>query len=501
MLKSKFALPIVLLLFIFSACSKEEGEKAPVPKPVITSFSFLKANNPSLNKDISLEITGNQISGQLPLSANVENLVATFNYVGSSVKINGKQQVSNNTNNDFTDTVVYTVNSSDGSTQDFVVDATWFTGLPLFKIYTQNGVAIESKEDYVSGNAALFGGRNYNDVSGEMEIKGRGHSTWFVHPKKPYQLKFENKAEVFGMPADKKWILLAEYSDKTLIRNKLAYEMGKLSYLDWTPQSVFSEVFLNDEYNGTYLVTQKVEAGSNRVNIGDDGYLLEIDVPDHLEPGDIYFNSTKFMIQIKEPEIETGSSQYNLIKNHIIEFENVLFSQNFLNPETGYKSYIDMPSFVDWYLINEIAKNQDAKSYSSIYFNYIPGGKIKMGPLWDFDLAFGNVDYSECEFPTGFWVKYHAWINRMFQDPEFVSMVKERFAFFKENENNFIDIIDKQAFALRYAQEENDNKWDLFGNYVWPNPVVYGTHEEEVQHLKTWFETRMQWMDEEFGKM
>lgn len=501
MLKSKIALSLVLLLFIFSGCTKNEDEKVAGPKPVITNFSFLKTNNPSLSENIQLVIKDNQFSGKLPYSADVKNLVATFDYVGAFVKVNGVEQKSNTTRNDFTDIVIYSVTGQNGESQDFSVDATYFTGLPIFNIYTKNGVEIESKDDYVSGNAFLFGGRNYSNISGEMEIRGRGHSTWFMHPKKPYQLKFENKTEVFGMPADKKWILLAEYSDKTLIRNKFAFEMGYISNLDWTPQSVYSEVFLNDEYNGTYLITQKVEEGSNRVNLGDEGFLLEIDVPDHISEGDIFFYSTKFLIQIKEPEIETGSTQYNLIKNHIIEFENVLFSDNFLNPETGYKKYIDMPSFVDWYLIEEISKNQDAKDYSSMYFNYIPGEKIKMGPLWDFDLGFGNVNYSDCEFPTGFWVKDHKWISRMFQDPEFVTKVKERFLFFKEKENYFLDVLSEQANALRYAQEENDDRWDLFGNYVWPNPVVYDSHEAEVYHLKTWFETRMKWLDEQFGKM
>jgi hypothetical protein len=368
-------------------------------------------------------------------------------------------------------------------------------------IFTDGGLEIESRDDYLPGYADIFGGRLYEDNSGDMKIRGRGHSTWGLHPKKPYQLKFNDKTEVLGMPADKKWIFLAEHSDKTLIRNKLAFEMGYLSNLDWTPQSVYSEVFVNNDYRGTYNITQKVEEGKHRVNIGSTGYLLEIDVADHIDPDDIYFNSSKFLIQIKEPETTFNSEEFNYIKNYIIEFEQVLYSEDFTNPENGYQKYVDVESVVDWYLINEIAKNQDARSYSSIYLNLIPGQKLKMGPIWDFDLGFGNVNYSECQYPTNFWVKYHEWINRMFEDPIFVSRVKERFDYFKNNEDYLLDFIDKSASDLKLAQNKNDERWNVFGNWIWPNAVVFDTHQEEVDYLKNWLIQRMDWLDNQYKSM
>jgi hypothetical protein len=207
------------------------------------------------------------------------------------------------------------------------------------------------------------------------------------------------------------------------------------------------------------------------------------------------------MFQIKEPETTFDSPEFNLIKDHIAEFESVLFGNQFLDPVNGYKTYIDMASFVDWFLINEMAKNQDAKDYSSIYVNYNPGQKLKMGPLWDFDLGFGNVDYSECEFPSGFWVKNHAWISRMFEDPDFASQVKTRFAYFKSKEDYLLQVIDDKASLLKWAQEENDARWDWYGNYVWPNPVVFNTHQEEVDHLKDWFVQRMSWLNNAFDSL
>jgi len=494
---------IVLGLLVFFGCKKDpEEEKQPVyPEASLTGFSFLKSNNLGLDTDVVMDIHDNQITGRLPAAARMENLVATFNYTGASIAVNNIPQTSNNSVVDFSEPVTYVITHQDSSLVEYQVDALWFTGLPMFHISIDNGEEIVSKDDYVQGEVVAKGGRNYVDFSGEMGIRGRGHSTWFIHPKKPYQLKFDSKTEVFGMPADKKWILLAEYSDKTLMRNRLAFEMGYVSNLDWTPQCVYAEVFVNDDYRGTYNITQKVEEGEHRVNLGSDGYLLEIDTPDHLEEGDIFFYSSRFMFQIKEPETTFNSSQFNLIKNHINEFETVLFGDQFLDPDHGYRTYIDTESVVDWYLINEMAKNQDARSYSSIYVNYIPGQKLKMGPLWDFDLGFGNVDYSECEFPTGFWVKDHAWIGRMFEDPEFVAQVKSRFAYFKSKQNYFLEIIDNNASLLKYAQEENDQRWDLFGHYVWPNPVVFDTHQEEVDHLKDWYVQRMSWLGNAFDGM
>lgn len=472
------------------------------PELALSNFKFAKSQNPGLNSDVYLLLTDQKLNGNVPYEADVSSLIASFDFVGAEVRVGDQIQTSGTTINDFSETLTYTVVGSDGSTKNYEIDVVWYTGLPILYITTENGVPISSKDDYVNGLATIEGGRWFDDVSAEMKIKGRGHSTWYLHPKKPYQLKFDDKTEVLGMPAEKKWILLAEHSDKTLIRNSLAFEMGYLSALDWTPQHRYSEVFINGEYNGTYNITQKVEEGESRVNVGPNGFLCEIDTPDHLEDGDVYFASSRFStIQIKFPETSFGSTSYNEIKDHIDAFENVLYSASFADPVNGYKKYIDVASFVDWYLINEMAKNVDAWGYSSIYFNYVPGGKIKMGPLWDFDLGFGNVDYADSEYPEGFWVKNHAWFNRLFQDPAFVSQVKTRFAFFRSHQSDLLQFIDDEAAYLKWAQVENNNKWEVFGQYVWPNPVVYGSHHEEVEHLKNWFITRMNWLNDAFEGM
>lgn len=499
-MRKKIAISLLLALTIISACKKSDDDIIK-PELSMSNFIFKKSYNSSLNNDVYLISEGTNFNGRVPYKANINNLVASFDFIGSEVRIGDKVQSSNITINDFSEPLTYTVVGDDGSTKNYTIDVKWFTGLPIISISTENGEEINSRDDYVNGFVTVYGGNTFNDGSADMKIKGRGHSTWYVHPKKPYQLKFEESSEMLGMPEDRKWIFLAEHSDKTLMRNTLAFEMGYISNLEWTPECRYSEVFINDTYNGTYNVTQKVEASENRVNLGATGFLCEIDTPDHLEEGDIYFNSTQFTIQIKEPEISSESQEYDYIKNHIIEFENVLYSSNFKDPVNGYRKYIDVETFVDWYLINEIAKNVDSKDYSSMYFYHVPGLKIKMGPLWDFDLGFGNVDFADSQYPEGFWVKDHKWFSRLFEDPYFVKQVKTRFDYFKSNQDYFIQLIDEKTEYLKYAQEENDKKWDVFGNYIWPNPVVYDTHEEEVNYLKNWFITRMNWLDEAYKDM
>ena len=122
-----------------------------------------------------------------------------------------------------------------------------------------------------------------------------------------------------------------------------------------------------------------------------------------------------------------------------------------------------------------------------------------MGPLWDFDLSFGNVDYADSQYAQGFWVKNHPWYTILFQDPVFVNEIRDRFAYFKNNQNFILDRIKSHAENLKWAQQENDNKWQTLGVYVWPNPVVFDSYEEEVAHLENWYINRMDWLENAFN--
>jgi spore coat protein CotH len=502
----------VLFALLVASCGGGGGGSKPLTvtppqsevlteNPVISQFSFLMVNNPELPADINLTIDDQLISGRLPTNSPVDSLIASFETEGSTLEVGAVTQNSGSTANDFSGLVNYKVTTGDGRQATYSVDLTKFTDLPIIYLSTTGSAPIESKDDYIQGVVTVDGGRDFAGLTdAEMKIRGRGNSTW-DHPKKPFQMKLADKSEMLGMPRDKKWLFLAEYSDKTLLRNTIAFEMGYLSNLDWTPKSEFAEVYLNQEYNGTYNITQKVEEDDDRVALGDDGFLLEIDQLYRLDPDDVYFETNEFLINIKAPDVVQDDAQFTYIKNLISQFEVTLFSGNYRDAETGYAQLIDMDSFVDWYLINEITKNQDAQSFSSIYLNVIPGETIKMGPLWDFDLAFGNVDYSDSRYANGFHIRWNPWYNRMFSDPVFIARLKERFAFFRANQGLIVNKIDSYAQKLAYAQQENNDKWQTMGTYVWPNPVIFDTYEEEVEHLKRWYSERMDWLEAEFNAL
>jgi len=496
---------IFACLIALSACGGGSGSTsepvivAPPPPPpaapVLETFSLLKENNPELEGDIEFVLEGDTFSARSPTDLSVVSLTPTFSFTGTEVSVDGAQQTSGESSQDFTPILTYTVTNESGTTKSYQVDLTRFTGLPIIYLTTETPVV--SKEDYVNGTFRLEGGREYDSVDEmAMEIRGRGNSTWFVHPKKPYQMKLESKRDLFGMLEDKKWLFLAEYSDKTLVRNHLAFALGHRTTLTWTPSGHFAEVFVNGEHDGFYHISEKVEDGSNRVDIGDTGFLLEIDQPNRLDPDDVSFQTPTYLINIKEPGLAYSDPEFAQVRQHINEFETVLFSSEFADPTNGYRAYADVDSFIDWFLVNEIAKNVDAKWYSSIFFHWIPGEKIRMGPIWDFDLGFGNVDYADATYPEGWWVRWNTWIDRMLEDPYFAQQVKERYADIDAQRPEIKADIDAWAEHLSLSQAENDSIWQTIGTYVWPNPVVYDTYEEEVDHLVDWLDTRMDWLAE-----
>ena len=487
--------------------------------PTMSSFELLTTNNPSLNEDINLDMDGNTFSGRVSQNISVSDLYASFTHNGATVSVADVEQTSASTANDFTALVEYKVSKANGVSKTYTVDLTKFTGLPIVNIQTDGNLPIESKDDYITGTVTIDGGRGFEDLSSTfMEIRGRGNSTW-QFPKKPYQMKLDSKEKFLDMPKQKKWIFLAEYSDKSLLRNTLAFELGYLSTLDWTPKSEFAEVFINGEYNGTYNVAEKVEEKSARVDIGDEGFLLEKDtnVQDRVDPDDVYFNTIAYqgenVIVIKDPGIDRldandfafeQDSRFIYIRDHINAFEAALFGDDFKDPVIGYASYIDIDSFIDWFLINAIAKNVDSRNWSSIYFTHIPGEKIKMGPLWDFDLGFGNLDYSDAQYVEGWHVRYNAWISRLLEDSAFVTQLQGRFTnHYLANKQYILDKIDEKAELLKWSQQENFNKWQILGVQVWPNRIdrVFDTFDEEVTSLKQWYEDRMDWIEQNIGSI
>jgi len=506
-MRKYFSLICILLLF---GCKKDPIIMPPVTDPVTTKYGFKleAAKNPGkISQDVELSIEGDKIKGYTPSFEDNHKFVLSFAFEDSLsvVKIGDKIQVSGITQNDFTKPVNYTVTDSKGNVKDYAVTIYDFTGLPIFYITTSGPVV--SKEDYVTGSLKINPNVDFEQDGAEMplQIKGRGHSTWSLHPKKPYKIKLDEKASLFGLKAAKNWVLLANHSDKTLMRNYLAYNLSQQMKGDFAPHGIFVEVILNGQSVGNYLLCEQVEIKSGRVDItemetgdasGDaltGGYLLELD--QHQDSEFMFKTTSGLPFSIKDPE-EITPVQLEYIHNYVQQTENAILAANFADPVNGYAKYINTDSFINWFLLNELFKNQDAQNYSSIYYFKDRGGKMGMGPAWDFDLGAGNVDYSDATKPEGWWVKDGLWMHRLYEDPAFKAKVRDRWNQLKTTElPAFHKSISDTKKYLTESAKQNFTTWNILGTYVWPNPVVLGTYPKEVEQLDHWFTQREAWLD------
>ena len=511
-MKQSVALFAALASLLLAGCNddgddmEDDGSLDNDGSPQLTVMEFLAADNPRLlAEDVGCSIVGDSVvECWIPSLMDGKGLVPRFTVKGDYAVCDGQRIESGESIVDFSGPKELTVTAgSNKRTYTVIVHA--FTGLPVLWIETEGRTEVTSKEEYVRASFRLV-----EDVvtrsSGSThaltgQIRGHGNTTWDM-PKKSFRLKLDAKASLLGEPSDKSWVLLANYADKTMLRNMLAFRLSGISNLDYTPRSHFVEVMLNGRYNGTYQLCEKLKIDSHRVNVGDGGVLMEID-----ERGDENVNPLNFKVGhirnpifIKEPEMKPDSESLAYARNFMTTVDSVLFSEKFADPSEGWRKYMDMESFVDWYLINEIARNNDAVFFSSCYMSLPRNGRLKMGPLWDFDIAFGNVDYNDNYEPEGFWVRQEPWFDRLFQDPAFVSKVKERFAYFDSHLDEILREMNKDVQYMHRSVVENDARWGTLYTATWPNYSVWGNYQNEVQYMKTWLVKRMEWLRLQFGE-
>ena len=381
------------------------------------------------------------------------------------------------------------------------------SGLPVTIINTPNCQDITSKEEYIENSLISILQTDIIDEFCELtNIKGRGNSTW-TQPKKPYAIKFNKKKSLMSLPEDKSWVLLANYLDPTLLRNDLAFYIGNdLSILDWTPHFENVDLMLNGQYKGIYQIGEKVKISKKRVNVGDDGFLFEIDFRclDEDDSREFYVPHIDNPINIKDPDVEYDDEDYTYAKDYLNAADAALFSDNYLDSEEGWQKYIDMDSFVEWYLINELAKNGDAIFATSCYMNLKRGGKLKMGPIWDFDHGFGgsSIPSSALNNPEGFWIKGNVnWYDRLFTDPVFVERVKERVTFYFNNKQNIVNHINEQTALLINKVGEDNKMWGTICEKSTPVEDVKQAYQEKINDFIHFVETRLLWLYENINNL
>jgi len=512
------------LLFLFliiavAACKKEITLKPQPTPPVVApdSVSFVSVkleakNNPGVvTTDIVCSIKDDQISATIPQSTKLtKKLIVTFTTKNSTVTKNDTVQVSGKTAVDLRKPITYTLTSAKGTKRDYKFSVSVFTGIPILYLTTSGPVI--SKDNYVTGSLVVDANNRFEQEKTNitLKIKGRGNSTWSNFPKKPYRLKFDSKAAMLGMPAAKNWVLLANYDDKTLLRNRIALEFARRIGSDFAPESRFVEVVMNGVTLGNYLLTSQVEVNENRVNItemtandnaGDaltGGYLLELDQ----RKDEKYWFTTKknLPFTIKSPE-DITPKQLEYISKYMQDTEDALFAPNANDPVNGYAKYINVESFMNWFFAEEVVKNQDARDFSSIFYYKDRNGKLGMGPVWDFDLSSGNIDYSVSKDPNNWYIRDATWMINLFKDVKFRSKIKVRWNQIRNTavEAIFKDI-DENAEYLKLSQKQNFTTWPILDKYVWPNAVVLGNYDMEVAYAKSFLETRIAWIDAEIAQ-
>jgi hypothetical protein len=420
------------------------------------------------------------------------------------------------------------------------------SNLPIIVIKTNGGTIVDDPKIVVDMGIIDNGPgqRNnltdpYNLYDGKIAIEIRGSSSQ-MFPKKQYGIELraddgeeDNEMSLFGMPEEGDWILFAPYNDKTLMRDAMAYALGRRMghYASW---SRYFELVLNNEYMGVYVFLEKVKRGKNRVNIdkldkaeisGDaltGGYILKIDkttggdeggfVSQYPPPGASGTQKTYFQWEYPKGE-DIVPAQKTYIENYVKDFENTLKSDTYNDPVNGWTKYADMNSFIDYFIMNELTKNPDGYRLSTFMYKKkdSDGGKLFMGPIWDYNLGFGNVNYCSQGNPTGLVINYNSicpedgwlvpfWWQKLWGDQAFRTALSQRWVALRQNvfsNNAVLGYVDSVATVLnKEAQQRNFQRWPVLGTYVWPNyKFDLTTYNGEVSWMKTWIGDRMAYLD------
>ncbi|MFN8357401.1 MAG: CotH kinase family protein [Spirosomataceae bacterium] len=411
--------------------------------------------------------------------------------------------------------------------------------LPIIVIKT-NGQLIKDEPKVVVDMGIIYKGkgvRNYsndpfNAYEGKAAIEFRGSTSQTLSPKKPYGFETQDEqgnnrnVSLLGLPEENDWVLLAPYSDKSLVRDAFTYDIARQIYHTWVPRTQFCEVMVDYQYQGLYVLTEKIKRDKNRVNIaelkktdneGDQltgGYIVKLDK--FTGGPSASFNSPyksmaggRITYQIEYPDIkDITDAQQSYIAKYITDFEQVLNSANFNDPQNGYAKWIDFSSFVDYFIMTELSKNVDGYRFSTYFYKQkdSQGGKIVMGPLWDYNIAYGAGDFCDNWTPTGWQFEQYKvcytdipfWWSRLVQDKTFTSAVMTRWQSLRKgiwSDEKLFSRLDSTVNAIGEARIRNFQRWNILSTKVWSNYYAGGNYGAEYDYLRFWLSDRLLWLD------
>ena len=416
------------------------------------------------------------------------------------------------------------------------------SNLPIIVINT-NGQTIPDDPKITADMGIIYNGngvRNnitdpFNHYNGKIAIEVRGQSSQ-MFPMKSYSIELRDglgnsqDKVLFGLPKESDWVLYAPYTDKTLMRNFLAYTMSR-EMGHWAANCRYAEVVINGDYKGIYVFMEKIKRGSGRVNIskiatsdisGDavtGGYIFSLDkqatgwfssysAPNATNPG----KTPQFdYVYPKVENIVRQQSDY--IKRYVDSFENVLADPQFQDKVNGVRRFADIPSFVDYFIVNEVSRNVDAYRLSSFFYKdrNSRNSKIFAGPVWDYDLAFRNANYCNGSDISGWAYEFNYicptdaaglvpfWWNKFMTDTLFQSDLRCRWKQVRQTSMSLTHLdflIDSVVNLTAEARIRHFQRWPVLGQYVWPNPQpIPDTYDGEITALKSWIDARLQWID------
>lgn len=409
--------------------------------------------------------------------------------------------------------------------------------------------AVVIGKDPVTGRASLTATPDFQGRSG-IHVRGES-SSGFPHKSYAWET-WDNEGNdkdvgILGLPSDSDWVLHGPWSDKTLMRNYLIYStFSEAAAGYFAPRTRFVEVFFNQEagqpvsysdYRGIYLLVEKPKQGPNRVDVAktnpsvtspalvEGGYVFK---HDKNAPGSTQWNTAtnNLFMEGHDPEA-LNTQQLNYLRGYLNSFEAALASSSFTNPVTGYPAFLDRTTFIDGQWAVEIAKQVDGYVFST-YFNKDRGGKLKAGPLWDFNISLGNADYATGDTPTG-WLYDTAgtatgtgsmWYPRLHQDADYRQFHFDRYWQLRRSlwstaaitaridsvvalltDGNPATVTNAMSATVQNPAARHYRKYQILGQRHWPNPATatsLTTYQAEVNAMKTWINTRLTWLDDQF---
>lgn len=332
----------------------------------------------------------------------------------------------------------------------------------------------------------------YDDFKGTGGIRGRGNSSWSF-PKKPYRVKLDEETPLLGLAAYRDWILLAEYLDGTLLYNSIAYKTGELLGLPYTNQIIPVDVTINGEYRGVYAFTEHKEVGPNRIDIGNDGWLLEMDT-DMDEDWVFYSKGIELPVMIQYPKSKDMTEElFNTIKTEFETMEELIFSESF--PNNNYLDYLDALSFVDYLIVYQLTLNKEINIPRSTYINKLSGGKFRMGIIWDFDWGFGyHLDkqhYSPATATASLFDSQkpgRLFFDKVLQDPHIKELYKERWEWFRSNAFEQVKQNVREYSAKISPSQPKDHK-------IWGERGSSGNNKDDLKRVLDWLDARAEYLD------